>query len=90
MNSSCLTLDGGMVPWDELPMDKFKDVETNEGDAQKVVDRVKAAKLVVALGLRGDYLVVSIGSSLEGAGKAGQGRSADRPPRVQAAGEVCR
>jgi hypothetical protein len=75
-----LELDGGMVPWDELPVDKFKELEQKEGDVQKVVDRLKKSKLVIALGLRDNYLLASIGSSLKCLEKLGQGdRLVDRP-----------
>jgi hypothetical protein len=58
-------LDGAMIPWDEVPMEKMKDAETTKGDAQKVIDRVKKTKLVIALGLRDNYLVAAIGPSLD-------------------------
>ncbi len=75
-----LELDGAMVPWNELPMDKFKQMEAEEGDAQKIVDRLKELKLVIALGVRDNYLLCSIGSSLECLEKLGQGdRLLDRP-----------
>ena len=75
-----LNLDGSLVPWDELPMDTFAEMEAEEGDAQKIVDRLKESKLVIALGTRDDYLLVSIGSSLECLEKLGQdGRLIDRP-----------
>ena len=69
-----LNLDGGMVPWDLLPLEKLKEMEAEEGDAQKVIDRLKELKLVVALGLRDNYLLVSIGSSLDCLKKLGQGQ----------------
>ena len=34
-----LELDGAMVPWDEMPMDKLKEMEAEEGDVQKIIDR---------------------------------------------------
>lgn len=75
-----LELDGGMVPWDELPMQKFKEAEAEEGDAQKIIDRLKQSKLVLALGMRDDYLLCSIGSSLDCLEKLGSGqRLVDRP-----------
>ena len=75
-----LELDGGMVPWDELPMDKLKEMEAKEGDVQKIIDRLKESKLVIALGVRDNYLLSSIGSSLECLEKLGQGnRLIDRP-----------
>jgi len=74
-NHECLvlTLDGSMIPWDDLPIDKLKEVEAEEGDAQKVIDRVKESKLVIALCVRDNYLVASIGSSLEGMERLGKG-----------------
>ncbi len=55
--------DGKMIPWSELPLDDVRRHEENEGDFDKLVERIKAMKLVVAFGLRDDYVVVSIGSS---------------------------
>ncbi len=75
-----LELDGGMVPWDQVPVDKLAEMEAEEGDAQKVIDRLKELKLVVALGIREDYLIVSIGSSLDALENLGDSdRLIDRP-----------
>ncbi len=75
-----LELDGGMVPWDQVPVDKLAEMEAEEGDAQKVIDRLKELKLVVALGIREDYLIVSIGSSLDALENlGGSDRLIDRP-----------
>lgn len=75
-----LELDGEMIPWDEVPTDKLKEFELEEGDAQTVIDRVKDSKLVIALGVRDDYLLAMIGSSLECLEKVGQDeRLIDRP-----------
>lgn len=70
-----ISLDGGMVPWDKVPMDTLEDVEANEGDAQKVIDKLKTLKLVIALGVRNDYLLLSIGPSTDYLAKFGQGKS---------------
>ena len=69
-----LNLDGSMLPWDRVPMERMKAVEAHEGDAQKIIDRLKKSKLVIALGIRGNYLLASIGSSLECLEKLGQGK----------------
>jgi len=75
-----LKLDGAMIPWDNVLLEKLQEAELSPGDAQKVIDRLKAAKLLVALGLHDDYLVCSIGSSLQCLEKLGQGkRLIDRP-----------
>lgn len=68
-----LELDGSMIPWDEVPLDTFKENELEDGDIDKIVERVKQAKLVVALGIRDDYLVFSIGPSLDYLKKMGEG-----------------
>jgi len=60
-----LELDGRMVPWQQIPMDKLREFEVEKGDAQKLVDRLKQSTLTVALGLRENYLLVSIGPSLD-------------------------
>ena len=75
-----LTLDGAMVDWEVLA-DKLKEMETEEGDAQKIVDRLKESKLVIALGVRDNYLLALHRFVVGGSGKAGQGRTADRPRR---------
>jgi hypothetical protein len=86
-----LELDGAMVPWSKVPMEKLKEMEAAEGDAEKIVDRLKASKLVIALGVRGNYLLASIGSSTDGLESLGSGdRLIDRPefkPLAQFAGK---
>jgi hypothetical protein len=73
-------LDGAMIPWDELPLDKFKDMELKEGDTQKVIKQLKKTKLVIAVGLCDKYLLVSIGPSLHCLEQFGKGkRLIDRP-----------
>ena len=67
-------VDGSMIPWDQVPLEKIKEMEAQPGDAQKIIDRLKQTKLVVALGLRGNYLLCSIGPSLECLEKLGQGK----------------
>jgi len=68
-----VTLRGNMIPWDEVPLDKFKELELQEGSVDKLVEKVKTEKLVIAFGIRGDYLLLSIGSSTEPLAKLGQG-----------------
>ena len=69
-----LSLDGEMIPWDEIPKDKLDSFELEEGEVDKIVDKLKESKLVIAIGLRGNYLVTSIGSPLECLEKLGQGK----------------
>ncbi len=75
-----LELSGDLVPWNELPMDKLEEIEAEKGQARKIVDQLKELELTLAVGLRGNYLVVSIGPSLDGLENLGEGdRLVDRP-----------
>ncbi|MEE8450630.1 MAG: glycine cleavage system protein GcvH, partial [Thermoguttaceae bacterium] len=75
-----LSLDGKMIPWDEVPTEKLKEIETTEGDTERLIARIKEMTLVVALGVRDDYLLLSVGASTDCLASLGQGTSlADRP-----------
>ncbi len=82
-----LTLSGEMIPWHELPMDKIAAMEAGPGDLQKVVDKVKKQTLVVAIGMRGDYLLVSVGSSTDALKKLGSGTSLVDRPEIKRLGQ---
>jgi hypothetical protein len=77
-----LTLDGSMIPWGEVPMDNLKEFEEEKGDMDKIVARVKQLKLVVAVGLRGDYLLASIGPSTEALARLGTGKTLSGRPEL--------
>jgi hypothetical protein len=55
-----LTLDGQMVPWDQIP---FKDFEEKPGQYDDLVKKLKQMKLTVSLGVRGKYLLLAVGAS---------------------------
>ena len=75
-----LTLDGQMIPWDELPEDALSRLDLAKGDAEKVISRIKQQKLLIALGVRDDYLLLSIGQSTDALARLGKGkRLIDRP-----------
>jgi hypothetical protein len=67
-----LALDGAMVPWKEVS-EKLERAELKDGDAKKVMEQVEKTKLVIALGIRDDYLLAYVGSSLDGLEKLGKG-----------------
>ncbi|MGQ9574882.1 MAG: hypothetical protein ACUVUC_06155 [Thermoguttaceae bacterium] len=68
-----LTLDGGMIPWELVPLDSLREFETSPGDVEKIVTRVKQLKKVIAVGLRKDYVLLAVGPSMEGLARLGQG-----------------
>ena len=69
-----LSLDGKMVPWEELPMEDLKRLPMEEGSVEKVIGRLKEMTLVVALGIRDDYLLLSIGNSTDCLAGLGRGK----------------
>lgn len=75
-----ITVRGDMIPWDELPLKQLAEMEAKKGDVEKVIDQAKKLQLVVALGVRGNYLLLMIGPSTDALAKLGQGKSlASRP-----------
>ncbi|MBN1395583.1 MAG: hypothetical protein JW959_11210 [Pirellulales bacterium] len=74
-----LELDGNVIPWEKADLETLRNMEAAEGDVDKIVERIKQLKLAVAVGLREEFLLVSIGPSLENLEKLGAGpRLADR------------
>ena len=58
-----LSLDGSMIPWDQLP---WQDLEEKEGEFEGVRKSLKKLKLTISLGVREDYLLLSLGSTMDG------------------------
>jgi hypothetical protein len=84
-----VTLDGEMLPWDDISL---KDLEEKEGEFDGLVKKIKELKLTVGLGVRGNYLLLSIGSSIDVVGQVGGAgrRLADVPelkPVLAASGQ---
>jgi len=69
-----LTLAGSMIPWDQVPLDDARENELEKGDVDKLVSALKELKLVIALGVRDDYLLLSIGESTDALGRLGSGQ----------------
>lgn len=75
-----LKLDGSMVPWDEAPIDELRATEAKPGDAERLVEHLKKMTLVVALGIRENYLLLAVGPSTDCLARLGRGEClADRP-----------
>ena len=57
-----LTLDGKMVPWDEIPADA-SEIEEKPGQLKQLIEKLKTLEMVISLGVRGDYLLFSLAPS---------------------------
>ena len=68
-----LSLDGKMVPWEQVPVDDLRRYETKPGDADKLVERLKKLTVTISLGLRDDYLLLAIGPSTAALAHLGEG-----------------
>ena len=72
-----LSVDGEMIPWDEV---HIENIPIERAKANKVLKRLRKLQLVVALGIRDDYLLLSIGSSTDCLARLGKETSlATRP-----------
>lgn len=78
-----VSLDGEMVPWDKVPMDDLRELETTPGDLDKVIAKLKQLKLVAAIGVRGDYLMISTGPSTECLEHLGSGELLIERPELE-------
>lgn len=84
-----ITLEGSMIPWeDEID---WEVIEEEEGQFDDVRKKINELKLVVSLGLHGDYVLLSFSDSLDHLAKLGQGESLasvdELDPVMAAAGE---
>jgi hypothetical protein len=83
-----LTLDGSLIPWDKVSLKQFED---KEGEFDTLMEKLKKLTLTVSLGVRDDYLLISVGESTAFLSKLGNGSLlGDRPefkPLQKHAGE---
>jgi hypothetical protein len=68
-----LRLNGKMIPWDGSEKEELGKLGIDEEDATSLIDHVKEMNLVIAFGVRENYLLASIGSSAECVEKLGVG-----------------
>jgi len=57
-----LKLDGKMIPWDDILSDAAE-IEEKPGQLKQVVDKLKTLEMVISIGVRGDYLLISVAPS---------------------------
>ena len=77
------TLDAEMIPWDEVPLDDIRELEDQEGDVDKIVEKINELELVVALGLREGHLMVAVTDSVESLTELGTGESLLSRPELK-------
>ncbi len=57
-----VNLDGSMIPVEEIPIDE---IEQTEGEFDELLEKIQELKFTVALGIRGDYLLLSFGETTD-------------------------
>ena len=65
-----LALDGSLIPWQEVDLDVLGD---EREAAESLIDRVKQMTLTISIGVRGDYLLMSVGDTNEHLELLGEG-----------------
>ncbi|OAI42197.1 hypothetical protein AYO40_06660 [Planctomycetaceae bacterium SCGC AG-212-D15] len=73
------TLDGAMIPWEEI----WTKVEKEEGEFDKLKKKLKSMTLSISMGVRGQYMLVSIGASTKHLTKLGKPTSLATRPEFQ-------
>lgn len=68
-----MRLNGSMIPWDGSEIRELQKAGISEEDAQSLIDHVKEMTLVIAFGVRENYLLASIGSTSDCIEKLGVG-----------------
>lgn len=71
-----MKLDGTLVPWDELrkEMEGEEQPKVDQEKLEKLIEIVNKKTFVIDLGVRGDYLLLSFGSSHEHLKNLGKGK----------------
>ncbi len=62
-------LDGGMIPWEEVPLDELGE----PGKYDALVEKLKSMTLAISMGVKGNYLLISMGDSNEHIAALGKG-----------------
>lgn len=72
-----LKMNGGMIPWEEIPLDQISE---EPGKYDGLVAKLKTMTLAISMGVKDDYLIVSMGPTNEHVAALGKGKTlAGRP-----------
>lgn len=63
-------LDGGMVPWEEVPLDELGE----PGKYDALIEKLKSMTLAISMGVKGNYLLISMGESNKHIAELGKGQ----------------
>jgi hypothetical protein len=74
-----LTLDGSFLPWNQLELGDLVDKK----DFADLFDHLKKATLAVSFGIKGDYVVLAVGSSPKDLDRLGKGKPLARRYELQ-------
>ena len=77
-------VDGSMIPWDPQIVAKIRSLAETPADGDKLIEHLKKTTLAVALGIRDDYLLLTIGPSTEVLDRLGKGKSLRSLPELAA------
>lgn len=72
-----VSLDGSLVPWDQVPWDS---IEEKEGEFTPLVEHLKKLKLTICLGTYEDYLIIALGESTAVVERLGKGKKLGELP----------
>jgi hypothetical protein len=70
-NFLTLRLDGKMIPWEKVPI---KDLENEEGEYDKLIEHLKSLTLIISVGVRDDFVLVSLGPTNAALATLGKGK----------------
>jgi hypothetical protein len=65
-----LSLDGSLVPWDQLPLDQL---DVDEAQRDVLIGKLKSMTFAIGLGVYDGYLIFSIGDNVDHLSRLGQG-----------------
>jgi hypothetical protein len=76
-----LELDGGLVPWQEIPFDEIAD---EEGQYDELIASLKKLTLTISIGVHKGYALISVGQTNDHLAKLGTGEVLADHPKLAA------
>jgi len=70
-------LDGTLVPWDQIPWDRY---DLDADDYEELITKLKGMTVTVAVTVKDDYLLVTVGGNTKGVERFGAGAALSSRP----------